>query len=57
MDILKITEISKDIYNFLKNNLEFAKTAYKELIEMSKPRGLDKSKVEGYFEIHHIIPR
>lgn len=57
MDILKITEISKDIYNYLKNNLEFAKTAYKELIEMSKPRGLDKSKVEGYFEIHHIIPR
>lgn len=30
---------------------------YSELVAKAKPRGLDKSQHEGYFEIHHIVPR
>lgn len=30
---------------------------YNQLIEKCKVRGLDKSKYEGYYEIHHIVPR
>ncbi len=30
---------------------------YNSLVEKAKPRGLDKSQHEGYFEIHHIVPR
>lgn len=30
---------------------------YDQLVEKAKARGLDKSKHEGYFEIHHILPR
>jgi hypothetical protein len=30
---------------------------YNQLVENCKVRGLDKSKHEGYFEIHHIVPR
>jgi len=30
---------------------------YDQLVEKAKPRGLDKNKHEGYFEIHHIVPR
>lgn len=30
---------------------------YNELVEKAKVRGLDKSKHEGYFEIHHILPK
>ena len=30
---------------------------YNEIIKRSKPRGLNKKKLEGYFEKHHIIPR
>jgi len=30
---------------------------YSALVEKAKVRGLDKSKHEGYFEIHHIIPK
>lgn len=30
---------------------------YDALVEKAKPRGLDKSKYEDYFEIHHIVPR
>ena len=33
------------------------KKVYDQLVEKAKPRGLDKTKHEGYFEIHHIIPR
>lgn len=29
---------------------------YDKLIESRKHRGLDKSKYDGYFEIHHIVP-
>lgn len=30
---------------------------YNDLVEKAKSRGLDKSKHEGYFEIHHILPK
>lgn len=30
---------------------------YDQLVEKCKVRGLDKSKHEGYHEIHHIVPR
>lgn len=30
---------------------------YNTLVEKAKVRGLDKSQHEGYFEIHHILPR
>lgn len=30
---------------------------YNALVEKAKVRGLDKSQHEGYFEIHHIVPR
>lgn len=33
------------------------KKIYDALVEKAKVRGLDKSKYEGYFEIHHIVPR
>lgn len=30
---------------------------YNALVEKAKVRGLDKKQQEGYFEIHHILPR
>lgn len=30
---------------------------YNKLVQKARVRGLDKSQHEGYFEIHHIIPR
>lgn len=33
------------------------KKIYDALVDKAKPRGLDKSQHEGYFEIHHIVPR
>src|SRR5690554_3281839 len=33
------------------------KKIYDQLVEKAKPRGLDKTKNDGYFEIHHIVPR
>lgn len=29
---------------------------YYQLVERAKPRGLDKSELDGYFEKHHIVP-
>jgi hypothetical protein len=33
------------------------KKIYDALVEKAKVRGLDKSQHEGYYEIHHIVPR
>lgn len=30
---------------------------YFQLVESCRVRGLDKTKYEGYFELHHIVPR
>jgi hypothetical protein len=30
---------------------------YNSLIQSRKARGIDKSKLDGYYELHHIVPR
>lgn len=30
---------------------------YNDLVDKARPRGLDKSKLEGYYEKHHILPK
>lgn len=55
--IKNLSEISLEVINYYKNNLEIAKQQYDELIKESKLRGLDKTRLEGYFEIHHIVAR
>ena len=39
------------------NNLDWFKNTYDNLINTRLSRGLDKSKLTGYYEKHHIIPR
>lgn len=39
------------------NNLDWFKKTYDNLINTRLSRGLDKSKLAGYYEKHHIIPR
>ena len=39
-----------------KNQWWYIKT-YDQLIEKSKTRGLNKKKLNGYYEKHHIIPK
>ena len=55
IDIFNINTIDIDIINFYKNNIDIAKEDYNKLI--TNDRGLNKSKLEGNFEIHHIIPK
>lgn len=43
--------------NELKENNWWYERTYNQLIERGKLRGLDKSKLEGYYEKHHIIPK
>jgi hypothetical protein len=38
-------------------NIWWFKLTYNNLVERAKTRGLDKSVLEGYYEVHHIIPR
>lgn len=40
-----------------RKNTEWYKKVYNQLIESRKSRGLDKSKLDGYYEKHHIIPK
>lgn len=39
------------------SNIPWYKKVYDSLIDKGKKRGLDKSKLEGYFEKHHIVPK
>lgn len=39
------------------NNLWWFKKTYDQLIESRRCRGLDKTKLIGYYERHHIIPK
>lgn len=55
--IFDIEIITKDVIDFYKNNKDIAKTQYDKLINKAKERGLDKSKLNGYYEKHHIKPR
>lgn len=38
-------------------NLWWYTKTYDQLIQKAKLRGLDKSKLEGYYEKHHIVPK
>jgi hypothetical protein len=44
-------------YSKLDSNLDWYRNTYNKLITTRKYRGLDKSKLEGYYEEHHILPR
>ena len=54
IDIFKLTVIDNSIMNYYKEHIDKAKEDYKKLI--SNNRGLDKTKLSGYYEKHHIIP-
>ena len=43
--------------NKLDNNQWWFIKTYNELVSSRKYRGLDKTKLEGYYEVHHILPR
>ena len=45
-------------YNLIyENNTTWFIKTYDNLIDKAKERGLDKSKLTGCYETHHIIPR
>lgn len=54
-NIKDITEITYELIEYYKDNFNEAQKAYSELT--TNTRGLDKSKLEGYYEKHHIVPR
>ena len=55
ININEVTEITLDLIEYYKTNLDKAQKDYLTLTANS--RGLDKSKLAGYYEKHHIIPR
>lgn len=55
INIQEIEIITYDLINYYRTNLDKAEQDYKTLI--TNQRGLDKSKLTGYYEKHHIIPR
>lgn len=57
LSIESIYIITIEIINYYKENVDIAELHYKQLVNSAKTRGLDKSKLDGYFEKHHIIPR
>lgn len=57
MLITEITIITKEILDYYSSNLQESENQYNLLIEIARSRGLDKTKLQGYYEIHHIIPR
>ena len=57
LSIESIDIITIEIINYYKENVDIAELHYKQLVNSAKTRGLDKSKLDGYFEKHHIIPR
>lgn len=58
-NILEITEITFDTVSYFTSNPEIARKQYNELIERSRKEhpSLEKSELECYSEIHHIVPR
>ena len=56
-NVFKLDVITTEVIEFYKSNLGIAKKQYEELIDSAKPRGLDKTVLEGYYEIHHIKAR
>ena len=55
--IFNISIITVEVIKFYKENPRIAKEQYYELMEEAQKRGLNKSKLNGYYEEHHIIPR
>ena len=56
-NVFRLDAITAEVVEFYKSNLDIAKKQYKELIDSAKPRGLDKTILEGYYEVHHIKAR
>jgi hypothetical protein len=56
-NVFRLDVITAEVVEFYKSNLDIAKKQYEELINSAKPRGLDKTILEGYYEIHHIKAR
>lgn len=56
-NVFKLDAITTEVIEFYKSNLDIAKKQYEELINSAKPRGLDKTVLEGYYEVHHIKAR
>lgn len=56
-NVFRLDVITAEVVEFYKSNLDIAKKQYEELINSTKPRGLDKTVLEGYYEMHHIKAR
>lgn len=56
-NVFRLDVITAEVVEFYKSNLDIAKKQYEELINSAKPRGLDKTVLEGYYEMHHIKAR
>jgi len=56
-NVFRLDVITAEVVEFYKSNLDIAKKQYEELINSAKPRGLDKTVLEGYYETHHIKAR
>ena len=56
-NVFSLDVITAEVVEFYKSNLDIAKKQYEELIDSTKPRGLDKTVLEGYYEMHHIKAR
>lgn len=55
MNIFNINIINQSIIKYYKDNIEIAIQDYFKLT--TNDRGLDKSKLDGYYEYHHKIPK
>lgn len=55
--MFELKVITVEVINYYKSNLDIARRQYEELIDSAKPRGLDKTVLDGYYEIHHIKAR
>ena len=56
-NVFRLDVITTEVIEFYKSNLDIAKKQYEELIDSAKPRGLDKTVLDGYYEVHHIKAR
>ena len=56
-NVFRLDVITTEVIEFYKSNLDIAKKQYEELIDSAKLRGLDKTVLAGYYEIHHIKAR
>ena len=54
-NILELKIISQEVLQYYINNPEIAKEDYKKIT--TNNRGLDKTILDGYYEIHHVIPK